>query len=226
MAEWFIGQACRGRSRVRFRCRRARFLKHCKCSRLSSPPHFPSTMNYYSAQNMASSWRTVRNNTLQIAEEIPADKYHFRATDDTMTVAEILGHMATNTLWAVKVHVTEKLHEVTMQQFGEFAGMAAAATKALDNKDAIVAALKTNGEEFARGLESLSDETLGQHVTLPGGSKTRFEMLLGLKEHEMHHRGQLMLMERLMGIVPHLTRMRQERMAAARAAASAPTATV
>ena len=39
--------------------------------------------------------------------------------------------------------------------------------------------------------------------------KTRFEMLLGVKEHEMHHRGQLMLIERMLGIVPHLTRRRQ-----------------
>jgi hypothetical protein len=29
----------------------------------------------------------------------------------------------------------------------------------------------------------------------------------------MHHRGQLMLIERILGIVPHLTRQMQERMA-------------
>lgn len=178
-------------------------------------------MNYYGAQNMADSWRTVRNNTIRIAEDIPADKYDFRATDDTMSVSEILAHMATNTMWGVRVNITEKKDAVTMQEFGEFAGMAGAAAKALDNKDAIVAALKTNGEELARGLESLSDESLGQLVTLPGGSKTRFEMLIGLKEHEMHHRGQLMVLQRLIGIVPHLTRARQERMAAMRAAAAA-----
>ena len=39
-------------------------------------------------------------------------------------------------------------------------------------------------------------------------------MLLGVKEHEMHHRGQLMLMERMLGVVPHLTREMQARMAA------------
>ncbi len=44
-------------------------------------------------------------------------------------------------------------------------------------------------------------------------SKTRFEMLLGVKEHEMHHRAQLMLMERMIGMVPHLTRQMQIRMA-------------
>jgi uncharacterized damage-inducible protein DinB len=39
-------------------------------------------------------------------------------------------------------------------------------------------------------------------------------MILSVKEHEMHHRGQLMLVERIVGIVPHLTREMQARMAA------------
>ena len=51
-------------------------------------------------------------------------------------------------------------------------------------------------------------------------TKSRFEMLRSPKEHEMHHRGQLMLIERMIGIVPHLTRAAAERMAA-RAAAPA-----
>ena len=37
-------------------------------------------------------------------------------------------------------------------------------------------------------------------------TKSRFEMLLSPKEHEMHHRGQLMTMQRMIGLVPHLTR--------------------
>jgi uncharacterized damage-inducible protein DinB len=44
-------------------------------------------------------------------------------------------------------------------------------------------------------------------------SKSRFEMILGVKEHEMHHRGQLMLIERMVGLVPHLTREMQARIA-------------
>jgi uncharacterized damage-inducible protein DinB len=48
-------------------------------------------------------------------------------------------------------------------------------------------------------------------------SKTRFEMLLGVKEHEMHHRGQLMQMQRMIGQVPHLTRARQQMQAQAAA---------
>jgi uncharacterized damage-inducible protein DinB len=42
-------------------------------------------------------------------------------------------------------------------------------------------------------------------------------MALSVKEHEMHHRAQLMLIERMLGITPHLTRRMQERMAAMQA---------
>lgn len=38
----------------------------------------------------------------------------------------------------------------------------------------------------------------------------RFEMLLDSKEHEMHRRGQLMVIERMLGIVPHVTRHMQK----------------
>ena len=40
-------------------------------------------------------------------------------------------------------------------------------------------------------------------------TKTRFEMLLSVKEHEMHHRAQLMVSQRLLGQVPPLTRDRE-----------------
>ena len=45
-------------------------------------------------------------------------------------------------------------------------------------------------------------------------------MLLSVKEHEMHHRGQVMLVQRMLGIVPHLTRQREARMQTREAEAS------
>ena len=75
-------------------------------------------------------------------------------------------------------------------------------------------------QKFAAWLESLSDEFLAVGVTDGDGKtvKTRFERLLGGKEHEMHHRGQLMLVERQLGITPHLTKQTEERLKALRAA--------
>ena len=172
-------------------------------------------MNYYGSKEMADSWRTVRKNTVQVADDIPADKYDFRATPDTSSVAEMLAHLAMATHWADQLHFVEKKSGVTMEDFGRYMGDAGRAAAALTTKDAIIDALKTRGEAFATQLESMTDTVLAEHVTfgapLPAGSKSRFEMLLGVKEHEMHHRAQLFLIERMLGIVPHLTRARQQR---------------
>jgi len=77
--------------------------------------------------------------------------------------------------------------------------------------------LQKEGEKWAAWVDGLSDDFLSQPIAMPQGSipptKSRFEMILSVKEHEMHHRGQLMLIERLLGIVPHLTLERQARMA-------------
>jgi uncharacterized damage-inducible protein DinB len=87
-------------------------------------------------------------------------------------------------------------------------------------KAEILDLLRDQGEQFAAWLETLTPEFLAEMVTVADGTsaKTRFEQLLGAKEHEMHHRAQLMLIERQLGIVPHLTRQYQERMAQMRAA--------
>ncbi len=88
-----------------------------------------------------------------------------------------------------------------------------------------VAFLKSEGSKFASFLESLSESFLAETVTMSPGvtpaTKSRFEMVLSPKEHEMHHRGQLMTLERMIGLVPHLTRQMQERMAQMAAAAPA-----
>lgn len=176
-------------------------------------------MNCYGATEMAEAFRIVRRNTLQIANDIPEDKYGFRATPDTMSVAEELAHIACATLWAVEAHAVDKTTAISFDDFGAYMARTSAAEKLLTTKADIVSALVKNGEEFASMLERMTPEQLGEFVSFPPPvqpqRKSRFEMLLGVKEHEMHHRAKLMVSERLLGIVPHLTRARQQRQAAA-----------
>lgn len=171
-------------------------------------------MNYYGSKGLAESWRTVRKNTIQVAEDIPEEKYSFRAAPGTMSVGEILAHLAATPHWANQCHFVDQKVAVTMDDFGKWMGEVGVSSKALTSKAEIVAALKADGEAFAAGLAAMTDAQLGETVALPNGSKSRFEMLLGVKEHEMHHRAQLFLMERMIGIVPHLTRARQAAQAA------------
>ena len=130
-----------------------------------------------------------------------------------MSVGEQLAHLATNTEWQINLH-SNHLSFVDFEYFQRNRAQAEATEQALTSagKDAILAALKTEGDAFVSFLESLSDETLSEVVSFPPpvqpATKSRFEMLMSAKEHEMHHRGQLMVYQRLLGMVPHLTRRR------------------
>jgi uncharacterized damage-inducible protein DinB len=170
----------------------------------------------YSGKDMARSFRTVRNNTLTIAEEIPENKYDFRASADTRSVGQLLTHIAVGP-W-IQTHIqSNKIDDITKAPFGELVPKLMAEEAKSRSKAEVIAFLKSEGDKFAAFLEGLSNEFLAERVKMPPGAdpatKTRFEMLLGPKEHEMHHRGQLMLLQRMLGITPHLTRQMQERMA-------------
>jgi uncharacterized damage-inducible protein DinB len=170
----------------------------------------------YDAKDLARSFRTVRNNTIQIAEEIPEDKYGFRPAEGTRTVAETLAHLATSTAWPQHFH-GKGLTQIDLDLFMSFHQKALAEAAKLTSKAKLLDALRKNGEEFAAWLETVSDAALAERIHYPAGmqppDKSRFEMLMSPKEHEMHHRAQLMTMERMLGITPHLTRAMQERMA-------------
>ena len=180
-------------------------------------------MIYYGAKELAEGFRTVRKNTIQIAEEIPEDQYGFRPAPDTRTVAQLLTHIAFSYRFQHQVHAKERRTTLEGFDFPALMQRLGAEEQQPRTKPQILQLLRSNGEEWAGWVGGLSEDFLQERVAMPAGmalpSKTRFEMILSVKEHEMHHRGQLMLLERLLGIVPHLTRQMQERMAAAPAKA-------
>jgi len=174
-------------------------------------------MNYYGPKELAESFRTVRRNTIRIAEDIPEEKYGFRATPDTRTVGETLALIAVATRDAHRAHAVERIESYAGFDFAALGKRREEQAARLATKDAILAALREGGEEWAAYLESVSEETLAQRLEFSPGivppSKSRFEMFLSVKEQEMHNRAQLMLIERMLGIVPHLTREREARLA-------------
>jgi uncharacterized damage-inducible protein DinB len=182
-------------------------------------------MNYYGAKELAASFRTVRKNTLQVAEEIPEDKYGFRPAEGTKSVAELLAHIALSWKFQEQINFIEKRNNFDGFDFPKLMSAFMAEQAKPRTKAELIALLQGEGEKFASALEKLSDDFLGQSVAMPPGaeptSRTRFDMLGSVKEHEMHHRGQLMLIERMLGITPHLTRAMNERFAAMQAAAQA-----
>jgi uncharacterized damage-inducible protein DinB len=182
-------------------------------------------MNYYGAKELAEGIRTVRKNTIIIAEEIGEQHYGFQAAPDTRTVALLLAHIALVPKLQEQFHAIERRTTLEGFDFPAFFAKLIADEQTPRSKAQLIALLKEEGDRVAQWLDTVSDDFLGERVSMPPGmtppSKTRFEMILGVKEHEMHHRGQLMLIERMVGIVPHLTREMQARMAAMQASQAA-----
>jgi uncharacterized damage-inducible protein DinB len=182
-------------------------------------------MTYYGPKEMAAAFRTVRNNTIKIAEEIPEEKYGFRAAPDCRSVAETLVHIAVTPRVQKQIQFTERRKSLVGFDFFGVVGALQAEAQKPRTKAEILELLRNEGEDFARALESASEDFLGEIVEYPQGmtppTKSRFEMLIAPKEHEMHHRGQLMVIQRMLGLKPHLTRHMEERIASMQAAAGA-----
>jgi len=177
----------------------------------------------YGPTEMANAFRTVRKNTLQIAEEIPEQQYDFVPAPGVRMVSDLLRHMAYAPLFWLDMQREKKVKTLQGYDFGVIMGRLSGLESQPKTKAQIVELLKSEGEMFASWLESLSPDFLAETFTDPMGQnpKTRFENLLSVKEHEMHHRGQLMLVQRMLGITPHLTRQREERARARQSAAPA-----
>jgi len=161
----------------------------------------------------------VRKNTIQVAEDILESKYSFVAAPDVRPVARMLTHVAISTRIWEEVHKKRLTTLAGLNFFGMMDKFNAEEAKPR-SKAEILDLLRTEGEQVAAWMETLTPEFLAEMVTEPDGktTKSRFERLLSAKEHEMRHRAQLMLIERQLGIVPHLTRQFNERVAQMRAA--------
>lgn len=179
------------------------------------------SMTYYGGTHLAESFRTVRRNTLKIAEEIPEDQYGFKPAPGARSVAQLLAHIGLIHRLPHQVHAVEKRTTLEGFNFPAFMQQLAAEEQTPRTKAEIVDTLKRDGDMFAAWLEGLSEDFLREEVKGPPGmqipTRTRFEMLLSPKEHEMHHRAQLMLIQRMLGLTPHMTRDMTARIDAARA---------
>src|SRR5215467_12041432 len=59
-----------------------------------------SMQNIYGAKQLAASFRTVRQNTIQVAEDIPEDKYSFTPAEGARPVEQTMAHIAVSTrMW-------------------------------------------------------------------------------------------------------------------------------
>jgi uncharacterized damage-inducible protein DinB len=163
-------------------------------------------MSLYGKRQLVDGMRAVRANTIGIAEDIPEERYDYRATPGTRSIGETLVHIAW--LWTSDraLHDEARIETVEGYDFVALMKTSEVEEKRQWSKAAILELLRAAGERQAAWLEGKSDAFLAERVAFPGGgSTTRFEMLLATKEHELQHRAQLTVLERLIGVAPRFT---------------------
>src|SRR5688572_24908752 len=108
--------------------------------------------NIYGAKQLSASFRTVRQNTIQIAEDIPEEKYTFAPAEGARSVAQALAHIAVSTRMWQEAHAsgTTKMYEYDWST--AFIELEAEEKKKRSKKE-LVDLLKNEGERFARFLE-------------------------------------------------------------------------
>jgi uncharacterized damage-inducible protein DinB len=164
-------------------------------------------MSTYGIRDLTDSFRSVRNNTIQVAEDIPEADYQYRPTPASRSVAETLVHIAWLGGADRFMHEEKRLTSFDGFDFAAFLATSEVEEQRERSKAEIIELLRTEGDRWVKWVEQLPETFLSERVCLPDGKQiTRFAMLLDTKEHEREHRGQLTLIQRLLGLVPHFTR--------------------
>ena len=163
-------------------------------------------MSLYGVRQLAASMRAVRQNTILIAGDIPESQNPYRATPKTRSIAETLVHIAWLGTADRYMHGERRLESLDGFDFPALLETSATEERVARSKSEIIELLRVEGDRAVQWLEALPDAFMSEEVRLPGGgSVTRFEMLLGTKEHELQHRAQLTVIERMLGIIPRFT---------------------
>ena len=143
-------------------------------------------MTYYGSKDLAASFQQVRGNTIQIAEDIPENKYGFKAAPDCRSIGATLVHIALAPGFQSHVH-RNKIRDLKDVNFPELFQKFMADEAKPRTKTDVIALLKAESDAFASYMEGLPDAFLAERVSMPPGvepaTKSRFEMLLSVKEH-------------------------------------------
>src|SRR5258708_39462384 len=107
-------------------------------------------MSLYGPKQLADGMRTVRKNTILIAEDIPEKDYSYRPTPENRSVAEILVHIASLAQLDRLVHEEKHLSSLEGFDFGAVIKKSETQERHSHSKAEIVELLRVEGERWSQ----------------------------------------------------------------------------
>lgn len=156
------------------------------------------------AEYIVAGWREVRAGLMEEATQIPADQFSFQAAENSRSVKGILQHLVESQ----KMLVGEVCRPDTNLLRGSFADQIqtyAPDVRKVNDKDGLLKLLQDTMHESEEKLLAAGDALNATMKRFDGKETTKISLMSFAIAHEMYHRGQLTVYERLLGIEPALT---------------------
>jgi uncharacterized damage-inducible protein DinB len=143
----------------------------------------------YTAQEYARAFMMHRAALLDVLEKIPNDKGNFRAWEGGRTFIELLDHLSGTTAYLM----------------ANATGQAATKPEPSVSLEAAKTRLRENTETTKKFLSGLSETQLAGQTEFLGMKMSVYALVDFLTDaHEAHHKGQLWMMTRMIGVEPPL----------------------
>ncbi len=157
-----------------------------------------------SAEALIKLWKECRLGLIREVEKIPADQFNFKATPDTRSIAELLQHIIQSQCLLVGETCRDNTN-LMRQSFPDHMKEYAAGVTEVFDKDGLLNLLRTNMDQMETSMRAFGDKLNETMVRFDGKTTEKVSFLTFAMSHEMYHRGQLTVYERLLNIEPVLT---------------------
>jgi uncharacterized damage-inducible protein DinB len=135
-------------------------------------------------------WDRIHHQTIKVIKTAPGEKFDWRPVESVMTLGELLGHLVDGEHFLVTAALTgageRSPHDL----------------KSCHTADQIVEIFDAQHRGLVEQVSQLDDDQLHEEIELFGRRLKRTTLLWGATEHEIHHRGQLFVYLRILGLEP------------------------
>jgi len=155
-------------------------------------------------EKIIESWKEVRSGLIDEAAQIPAEQFSFRAAPDCRSVKELLQHLI-ETQKFLTSEICRPDSNLMRGSFAEQIKTYAPGVRDIDDKSGLLDLLRASMDESSQKLLAAGEEMTNTMKRFDGKDMTKMAFVSFAIAHEMYHRGQLTVYERLLGMEPVLT---------------------
>jgi uncharacterized damage-inducible protein DinB len=128
--------------------------------------------------------------TLTVADAMPAERYTFQPTTESMTFARQLVHLAENLGWLSSSYLNNDSNPILKSELS------------ITEKEAVIDVLNRAYDYAIAALHTFPPHHLTDTVSFFAGPMSKLQIINLMNDHQTHHRGQLAVYLRLVGIKP------------------------